>query len=800
MKGDPDGNLRLSDYVSRAECVKMVVAASPYKDTVATSLNISPFKDVTNAYWGAPYIAVGVSNKLVSGYPDGTFQPDGTVTFEEAATMFLKALGYTDADFGNSWPSGQVGLANSLSVTQNVAANVGDPMTRGDVAMMAYNTLNAKMKGSQQKLIGVFDSVLTENVTLIATSAEDSSVGSGKILTSIGTYNVGGNFDPSDVGKQGDLCVKNGTDFVAFMPKDQLVTQYSVTSTIGSDLVLDNNVLNLDANLLVYYGAKASTYSAVVALANPGDQFSLYTDLAGTIQYARLVSSGNTTTTALKGLDRNVVYSILGSVLVTYLNGQQSSLTINDSVTAYQNNNQKTVFGAIKSQIQMGDIIYVKYNSDGTIDYVSYEKGSVDGPYTVTSSDWSAGFAIGDGTSITRDGKKAAIGDIQTYDVVYFSGDLNMVLAYSAKKTGVYEKASPNKDMPQSITLSGVDYQIESADAFNKLCSSGQFNYGDTITVLFGRTNQIADVLSPGAMGANVVGYIQSTGTKQLTTPDNRQYVSYFAALALPDGSVYQYITSQDYGSSKNAVGRLTFSGGTASLSVTRSNPAVYGKFDWAAKTLGSSPLSSDVNILDVSTTDNTKTGASVKVFPQRIDGVTVTKGDVLYAAVNSQNQITDLILNNVTGDAYSYGIITKGQGASGATMGGLGPMAAASAYAYVIKGIPGFLSSSTTVYGVTAGAAARFSFNAQGAVETMQSIPMINGTISNVTQSSLTAGGATYQISDSVTVYKKSDIYTYTVIPITDVTGNSNYYLSAYYDKPSANGGRVRVIIASAR
>lgn len=61
MVGDDDGNLRLDDNVSRAEFAKIAVASSSYKDTVATGLKVSPFKDVTYTHWSAPYIKAAVS-------------------------------------------------------------------------------------------------------------------------------------------------------------------------------------------------------------------------------------------------------------------------------------------------------------------------------------------------------------------------------------------------------------------------------------------------------------------------------------------------------------------------------------------------------------------------------------------------------------------------------------------------------------------------------------------------------------------------------------------------------------------
>ena len=65
-----------------------------------------------------------------------------------------------------------------------------------------------------------------------------------------------------------------------------------------------------------------------------------------------------------------------------------------------------------------------------------------------------------------------------------------MVLAYTDKVTGVYEKASPTKDSPTSVTISGKEYSVESVDAFNALSSSGTFKYGDTVTLLLGRNGR----------------------------------------------------------------------------------------------------------------------------------------------------------------------------------------------------------------------------------------------------------------------------------------------------------------------
>ena len=116
MSGDPDGNLRLDDYVTRAEFSKIAVAASSYRNSVASSSAVSPFKDVPYSHWAAPYVKIAVTNGIVTGYPDATFRPDNYVTYEEAVTVCLKLLGYTSEDFGVSWPYGQTGMAANLKL------------------------------------------------------------------------------------------------------------------------------------------------------------------------------------------------------------------------------------------------------------------------------------------------------------------------------------------------------------------------------------------------------------------------------------------------------------------------------------------------------------------------------------------------------------------------------------------------------------------------------------------------------------------------------------------------------------
>ena len=135
MTGDENGNLNLSSNVTRAEFAKMLVNASIYKDKTAAVANASPFKDVSYNHWAAAYIKTAVQQGWLTGYLDGTYRPEQTITLEEAVTGVLKLLGYGTADFSGSYPYGQLALSQSLGLRQGVSASQGETMTREDMML-----------------------------------------------------------------------------------------------------------------------------------------------------------------------------------------------------------------------------------------------------------------------------------------------------------------------------------------------------------------------------------------------------------------------------------------------------------------------------------------------------------------------------------------------------------------------------------------------------------------------------------------------------------------------------------------
>lgn len=776
MEGDGNGNYRLDDAVSRAEFTKVAVAASSAKNTVAPGMKISPFSDVPYTHWSAPYVKAGVSAGLVKGYLDATFHPDDTVSFEEAITVLLRVLGYADSDFGVSWPYGQISKADNLEITKNVEANIGDDLTRREVSNLVYNTLNAKMKDGQNKLISIFDCQVIEDAMIIASNNEDSSVGQDKIFTSSGMYEFDDNFDFDYVGRRGDLVVKNGDDFVSFTPRDQQIKEYEVTNIIGGDLILDGDMMDINTNTTVYYKSQTLTYETAVSKASKGDSFKVYLNPNGSVDYALLIDKGESVN--MDSLERYVIYSQLSNAVVCYKDGAFTQIDVKDSTECYRDSIKGT-YGAVKGEMAMGDILYVKRDGN-EIDYLSYEKGNMEGPVKVTSDLWESSFDTDSSTTVMRDGNKVSADAIQINDIIYYSSELNMVLAYTNKVTGVYESASPSKDAPSSVTISGKSYTIEGVDAFNALSSSGSFRYGDTVTALLGRNGDIAGVVTSEVKTptASTVGYVISSGKKDFTDADGKVYSSYYVQLVSSDGTVNEYATGSNYDSYVGTVCKASFRDGKAALS-KQSSEKVSGTVDAVDYTIGSSRLAENVKILDTVVTDWYDAVMYKSVYPQRLDGININSSSVLYCERNSSNEITSMILKNVTGDAYVYGAVASRSGSNGN-------------YVYTIDTDGSQLTYSTSVE-MASKSGCRLIMN-NGKLVKMDLLSKYTSPVTSLTDTEATINGRKYKLSDKVLVYKKTD--TLQRIPI-DEAKDSGYRLTAYYDKSEELGGRIRIIIA---
>ena len=135
IDGYEDGTYRPERIVTRAEMAKLIVQILGYGDLVAGSA--SNFAD-TQGHWADAWIALAAGRGLVIGTGDGKFTPDRQVSYDEAITMVVRALGYTDASNelkGMTWPTNFKVKASELDLLDGVKSAAGGA-DRGGVAQL----------------------------------------------------------------------------------------------------------------------------------------------------------------------------------------------------------------------------------------------------------------------------------------------------------------------------------------------------------------------------------------------------------------------------------------------------------------------------------------------------------------------------------------------------------------------------------------------------------------------------------------------------------------------------------------
>ena len=147
IDGNPDGTFKGENVVTRAELSKMLVIALGQEQAAKIAKGSTQFTDVDADYWASGYINVAAQSKVIVGYPDGTFLPEEKVSYAEAVTMALRALGYKNVvETTGTWPTNYITKANELQLLKdmkNVDAEAG--AKRGNIAILLWNMLRTEM-------------------------------------------------------------------------------------------------------------------------------------------------------------------------------------------------------------------------------------------------------------------------------------------------------------------------------------------------------------------------------------------------------------------------------------------------------------------------------------------------------------------------------------------------------------------------------------------------------------------------------------------------------------------------------
>ena len=146
IDGYEDGSFRPDATITRAEAAKMIyIIRTNRSDASAYNDDATSFTDINN-HWARGYIKYCQSLGVISGKSVTIFDPDATVTTQEAAKMLLVTLGY-DANKagleGSGWGQKTTALADENGLLEDVVCGTTQGMPRQYAAQLIYNAIFA---------------------------------------------------------------------------------------------------------------------------------------------------------------------------------------------------------------------------------------------------------------------------------------------------------------------------------------------------------------------------------------------------------------------------------------------------------------------------------------------------------------------------------------------------------------------------------------------------------------------------------------------------------------------------------
>ena len=252
--------------------------------------------------------------------------------------------------------------------------------------------------------------------------------------------------------------------------------------------------------------------------------------------------------------------------------------------------------------------------------------------------------------SVYRNDKASASAELNKYDVYYYSESLQTVWIYTRRAAGRITAVSPSASAPTALTVAGSTYSLGSSAVASKISSLNGGGVGEVVTLLLGMDNEVADVITGEEADSVFYGVVQ-TATRSLVE-DNGADVLQKISVMCTDGITRTVNIDKSLNYPTGWLVEISVTPEGEQVTAIESK-SVSGTINETATALGDYALADDVQILDT-----TSEGLAGTVRPSRIAGTKLNALAVRYYTLNEQGQIDRLILNDVTGDLWKYGVL----------------------------------------------------------------------------------------------------------------------------------------------
>ena len=285
--------------------------------------------------------------------------------------------------------------------------------------------------------------------------------------------------------------------------------------------------------------------------------------------------------------------------------------------------------------------------SNGQVDGSTILLSSLEGPFVASESTVLPFVPV----SVYRNDKVSGSAELNKYDVYYYSESLKTLWVYTRRAAGRITEVSPSASAPASITVAGTSYTLGSTAIASQVSSLNGGGVGQVVTLLLGMNNVAAGIITGEEADEVFYGVVQSA-SRNLIDEDNSADVLQTVKVLCTDGLAREVNVDKSLNFPTGWLVEVRVSPEGESVE-TIDERSVSGTVNENATALGDRALADDVQILDTSTG-----GVAGTVRPSRLSGTKLNMLNVRYYTLNDNGEIDRLILNDVTGDLWKYGVL----------------------------------------------------------------------------------------------------------------------------------------------
>lgn len=643
---------RLTAFLLCAACVCALVTAPP----ASAAGTVSTFPDITDPQVGRAVEALRTMG-VIDGGGDGNYDPDGSLTRAAFCKMAILVMGKGDEAQaqanrtifndvpGSHWARGYVNLAALTTVGGGEGEDNKDAprlmmglgngsfapdrvISYGETVTILLRMLGYSKEANLNWPDGAVDTAaslgLTEGFTPPGASAAVTRAQAALLLCNMLTTPISGDKETvylKSLGYDvktgalllaGDTTQNGRSGYVKIFTGDEQADQLQLPAVRNPASFLE--------------GARgAAVYD------KNGRFFTFLPDVDATSKTITVASASNGVLTATDGM----------------------KYTPSPSTVVWEGGSKES-YSTKHTSIRSGASITVCFTEAGAIDYlfVHGTPTSLTGGVMV-ARDQAGGNLFAQLTAgtvdykIVKNGVEVTTSALAQYDVAAFDPTNKTLYVTDFRLTGIYESASPNTAMPTKIKVLGKDLDVLDC-AVDDLKG---LKLNSPVTFLLSPDGKVAGAVSASTLKSNTVGYVDGSTIHLLNAPHTENNKPNLSELSLPegfDGTRYADCLVTVTG---------TRNGTTNSISLSRLNSRTpSGPLDVDKRTLAGVSLAENAVVFDSIVNSGIQ---PVSLASVSVDSVPASK--IAYQRTNAAGEVDLLVLNDVTGDMYTYGIAANG-------------------------------------------------------------------------------------------------------------------------------------------